>query len=115
MAEPLRTELDKSPLIHTLADRLRATQPGGVVLVTLSFEFAIVSLIPLATELVPEARASLLSLNMTAFSLGRILGAVIGSWLWQGQAGAIALNAVAGAVCALLATLLMLLGMVELK
>jgi len=88
---------------------------GGVVLVTLSFEFAIVSLLPLVTELVPEARASLLSLNMTAFSLGRILGAVMGGWLWQGQAGAIALNAVAGAACALLAALLMLLGMAELK
>ena len=88
---------------------------GGVALVTLSFEFAIVSLIPLATELVPEARASLLSLNMTAFSLGRILGAVGGSWLWQGHAGAIALNATAGAVCALLAALLMFGGMAELK
>ena len=88
---------------------------GGVVLVTLSFEFAIVSLLPLVTELVPEARASLLSLNMTAFSLGRILGAVMGGWLWQGQAGAIALNSVAGAACALLAALLMLLGMAELK
>ena len=101
-------------LLPVLARLGLAAALGGVVLVTLSFEFAIVSLIPLATELVPEARASLLSLNMTAFSLGRILGAVMGSWLWQGQAGAITLNAAAGAVCALLAALLMLWGMVEL-
>jgi len=102
-------------LLPVLARLGLAAAMGGVVLVTLCFEFAIVSLIPLATELVPEARASLLSLNMTAFSLGRILGAVMGGWLWQGQAGAIALNAVAGAVCALLAALLMVWGMVELK
>jgi transcription-repair coupling factor (superfamily II helicase) len=34
MAEVLRTELDNSPLIRTLADKLRATRPGDVVLVT---------------------------------------------------------------------------------
>lgn len=88
---------------------------GGVALVTICFEFAMVSLLPLATELVPEARAPLLSLNMTAFSLGRILGVAVGGWLWQGQTGAITLNAVAGAACALLAVLFMLLGMAELK
>jgi predicted MFS family arabinose efflux permease len=102
-------------LLPVLARLGLAAALGGVALVTLSFEFAIVSLIPLATEVVPEARASLLSLNMTAFSLGRILGAAMGAWLWQRQAGAIALNAVAGAVCALLAALLMVWGMVELK
>ena len=88
---------------------------GGIVLLTLFFEFAIVSLLPLATELVPEARASFLSLNMTAFSLGRTFGALLGSWLWQGQPGVITLHAVVGAVCALLATLLMVWGMVEPK
>ena len=102
-------------LLPVLAQLGLAAALGGVVLVTLCFEFAIVSLLPLVTELVPEARASLLSLNMTAFSLGRILGAVMGGWLWQGQAGAIAPNAIAGAACALLAALLTLWGMVELK
>ncbi len=100
-------------LLPVLARQGLAAALGGIVLVVLSFEFAVVSLLPLATELVPEARASLLSLNMTAFSLGRILGAVMGSWLWQGHAGAIALNAIAGAVCALLAAILMQWGMVE--
>jgi predicted MFS family arabinose efflux permease len=102
-------------LLPVLARLGLAAALGGVMLVTLSFEFGIVSLLPLATELVPEARASLLSLTMTAFSLGRILGAVMGGWLWQGQAGAIALNALAGAACALIAALLMLWGMVELR
>jgi predicted MFS family arabinose efflux permease len=85
----------------------------GVVLVMLTFEFAIVSLLPLVTELVPEERASLLSLNVTAFSLGRILGAATGGWLWQWHGEDIALHAVAGAACALLAALLMFRGMVE--
>jgi predicted MFS family arabinose efflux permease len=85
----------------------------GVVLVMLTFEFAIVSLLPLVTELVPEERASLLSLNVTAFSLGRIAGAVIGGGLWQWSGGGIAPNAAVGATCALLAALLMFGGMVE--
>lgn len=85
----------------------------GVVLVTLTFEFAIVSLLPLATELVPDARASLLSLNVTVMSLGRILGAVTGGWLWTWQGDGIAPNAWTGAACALAAALIMAWGMVE--
>lgn len=75
---------------------------GGVVAVVLAFEFAIVSLLPLATEVAPQARGSLLSLNITAMSLGRILGALSGGWLWA-QGGGIAPNALAGAACALAA------------
>jgi predicted MFS family arabinose efflux permease len=82
---------------------------AGVVLMTLSFEFGLVSLLPLATELAPEARASLLSLNITALSLGRILGAFLGGWLWRWQS--IALHAGVGAACALVAALLLSRGM----
>lgn len=85
----------------------------GVVLVVLTFEFAIVSLLPLATELVPEERASLLSLNLTAFSLGRIAGAGIGGWLWQGKGGGIGLHAVVGALCAVAAAAIVFWGMAE--
>ena len=100
-------------LLPLLARLGLAAALSGVVLITLSFEFGIVSLLPLATELAPEARASLMSLAMTAFSLGRILGAVAGGLLWQWQGGTIAINAWAGAACALLAAGLMLRGMVE--
>lgn len=55
----------------------------GVVLMMLTFEFGLVSLLPLATELAPDARASLLALTFTAFSLARILGAFLGGQLWQ--------------------------------
>ena len=89
---------------------------AGVALMILTFEFTIVSLLPLATELVPTARASLLSLNMAAFSLGRMLGALLGGWLWKWQAtallpvpfqGHMALNALIGAGCTLVAVALL--------
>jgi len=83
----------------------------GVALIMLTFEFSVVSLMPLVTELAPDARASLLSLNVAAFSLARILGALVGGWLWQWQN--IALHAGVGAVCALGAMLLLAWGMKE--
>lgn len=98
------------PLLSALG---LAAALAGMVLVMLTFEFAIVSLLPLATELVPEERATLLSLNTTAFSLGRIAGAAAGGWLWQWQAAGIGLNAAAGAACTLAAAGLMFWGMVE--
>jgi len=83
----------------------------GVVLMLLTFEFGVVSLLPLMTELAPDARASLTSLNLTAFSLSRILAAFVGGWLWRWQN--IALHTVVGAICALVAALLLAWGMVE--
>jgi len=67
--------------------------------------------LPLATELAPHARASLLSLNVMALSLSRILGAVVGGWLWQWRN--IALHAAAGVLCALVAAFLLARGMAE--
>jgi predicted MFS family arabinose efflux permease len=99
-------------LLPLLARLGLAAAMAGVVLMMLSFEFSIVSLLPLATEIAPAARASLLSLNVTAISLGRIVGAAGGSWLW-GQVGGIAPNAIAGAVLALAAAMAIGWGMVE--
>lgn len=84
---------------------------AGVVLMMLSFEYGIVSLLPLATELVPDARASLLSLISVGFSLGRIVGALVGGWLWHWEN--IAIHAVAGAACALISALLLAWGVAE--
>jgi predicted MFS family arabinose efflux permease len=86
---------------------------SGVAVVMLTFEFAIVSLLPLATELAPGERAALLSLNVTAFSLGRIAGAAGGGWLWHWRGESIAPHAIAGAFCALAAVVLMSFGMTE--
>jgi predicted MFS family arabinose efflux permease len=86
---------------------------GGIVLVILCFEFAVVSLLPLASELVPDARATLLSFSIAAGSVGRILGAMIGGWMWEWQANGIALHAFCGAVCALAGALVMVRGLAE--
>ena len=64
---------------------LARTQAGALValfLFYISFEFTLVSSIPLMTELVPEARATLMSANITALSLGRVLGAALGLALY---------------------------------
>ncbi len=50
----------------------------GLFIFFLGFEFTLVSAIPLMTEMVPGARATLLSANLTVFSLGHALGAIIG-------------------------------------
>ena len=97
-------ELGGEGLVAGLADRLgkRRAVAFGVVLNTLAglalprlgvstsgalvglfafyitFEFTVVSSIPLMTELVPAARATLMAANLAAFSLGRALGALLG-------------------------------------
>jgi predicted MFS family arabinose efflux permease len=55
----------------------------GLFLFYLSFEFTFVSLIPLVTELVPTARATLMAGNLAAAAGGRALGAVTGAWLFD--------------------------------
>ena len=42
-----------------------------------------VSHIPLMTELVPSARATILSMNVTGHSLGRALGAFLAAIIYQ--------------------------------
>ncbi len=84
---------------------------AGVALMMLTFEFTIVSLLPLATELAPDMRASSLSLVVTSFSISRALGAVAGGWLWRWES--IGLHATVGAVCALAAASLLWWGMAD--
>ena len=67
-------------LLPWLSQNGLAPALAGVALMLFTFEFGIVSLLPMATELAPDARATLLSLNIMAMSLGRILGAGIGAW-----------------------------------
>jgi predicted MFS family arabinose efflux permease len=85
----------------------------GIVLVTLCFEFAIVSLLPLTSQVVPQARATLLSFGIAAGSVGRILGATLGGWMWEWQANGIALHALGGAICALAAAVVLARGLAE--
>lgn len=84
---------------------LGRTLPGallGLFLFYLTFEFTVVSSLPLLTEQVPQARATLIASNITGFSLGRTLGALAGGPLFRmglaancGAAAAINLAALA--------------------
>ena len=55
----------------------------GLFLFYITFEYVMVSHIPLMTELVPEARATLLSFNLTGHSLGRLIGALLATFIYQ--------------------------------
>ena len=55
----------------------------GLFLFYITFEYIIVSHIPLMTELVPSARATMLSVNVTGHSLGRALGAFLAAIIYQ--------------------------------
>jgi len=55
----------------------------GLFFYYLTFEYLIVSHVPLMTELVPEARATLLSFNLTGHSIGRALGAFLATLIYQ--------------------------------
>jgi predicted MFS family arabinose efflux permease len=50
----------------------------GLFLFYITFEFTIVSIIPLMSEVMPSARATTLSLAGAAHSVGRVLGALLG-------------------------------------
>jgi predicted MFS family arabinose efflux permease len=65
------------PLGHSLPGAL-----AGLFLFYITFEFALVSSIPLMSELVPEARATTLAGNMGSHSAGRALGALLGPALF---------------------------------
>lgn len=54
----------------------------GLFFFYLSFEYAIVSSIPLMTEVLPSARATIMAVNVAAISLGRALGALLATQLY---------------------------------
>ena len=56
---------------------------AGLLVFYLSFEFALVSSLPLLSEILPKARATLMGLAMAFFSLGRAVGAIAGVPLYE--------------------------------
>jgi MFS transporter, DHA1 family, inner membrane transport protein len=85
-------------LSYLLLPRLAGTLGGaltGVFLMFLTFEFAVVAIIPLVSELAPEARGAVLALNLAVMALGRVIGALLGPRLWA--AGGLATNALMSA------------------
>jgi predicted MFS family arabinose efflux permease len=55
----------------------------GLFLFYITFEYVMVSHIPLMTEIMPGARATLLSFNLTGHSLGRMIGALSATFIYQ--------------------------------
>lgn len=75
----------------------------GLFFFYISFEFTIVSSIPLMTEILPSARATVLALNVAGLSLGRALGAFASPRLYGLGFGAVAAGAVVFNLLAFLA------------
>jgi predicted MFS family arabinose efflux permease len=75
----------------------------GLFFFYISFEFTIVSQIPLMSEVMPKARATTLSFNAAAHSLGRALGALSAPYLYALGFGAVTGAAVAVNLLALAA------------
>jgi len=72
----------------------------GLFFFYLTFEFTIVSTIPIMTELVPSARATLMAFNVAALSLGRAIGDLLAPRLyaagfWLVVIGAVGFNLLA--------------------
>jgi predicted MFS family arabinose efflux permease len=75
----------------------------GLFLFYISYEFMLVSQIPLMTEVLPEARATLMSFNIAGLSLGRSLGALLAPILYAIGFSAVTLAAVGLNIIALAA------------
>ena len=56
---------------------------AGLFLFYITFEYVLVSHIPLMTEVMPTARATLLSFNVMGHSLGRVIGALVATFIYQ--------------------------------
>jgi predicted MFS family arabinose efflux permease len=63
---------------------------GGLFLVYLTFDFSIVCTLPLITELAPEARGTMMALNVAAMAVGRLISSLIAVRLWT--AGGLSAN-----------------------
>ena len=55
----------------------------GLFLFYITFEFSLVSSIPLMSEILPNARATLMGMNIAAVSIGRAVGALLASPIYS--------------------------------
>lgn len=58
----------------------------GLIVMFYLFEFTIVSIFPYVSELVPAERGKWFAFNFSALVVGRMVGALLGPWLWQRNA-----------------------------
>lgn len=81
-------------LLLPFAGRTTATALAGLTLFYLTYEYTVVSMIPVMSEILPRARATLLAFNAAAFSLGRAAGSLASPRLYAVGFPAVALAAV---------------------
>jgi len=74
----------------------------GLFLFYITFEFSIVTSLPLLTEIVPDARATFMASSVTTISLGRMAGSQLGPALFNSGLSAVALAAAIIALAAFL-------------
>ena len=60
-----------------LAGRTTATALVGLALFYMTFEYTVVSMLPVMSEILPGARATLLAFFAASFSLGRAIGSLL--------------------------------------
>ena len=82
---------------------------AGLFMTFITFEFTIVTAFSLFTELVPGARATMMSASTASTSLGRVAGALIGGPVWL--AGGLAATGILSAGISGLALLCLLWGL----
>jgi predicted MFS family arabinose efflux permease len=78
--------LSANALASVLLPFIGRTEIGalvGLFLFYITFEYVMVSHVPLMTELLPGARATVMSFNLTGHSLGRALGAFLAPFIYQ--------------------------------
>ena len=73
---------------------------SGLFFIFLCFEFSIVSAMSVFTEVMPNARGTMMSLNLSAAGAGRTLGALLGGLVWP-VGGLLASSTAAAAICAM--------------
>ncbi len=81
----------------------------GLFIIFLSFEFTVVTALSLVTEILPGARATMMSGLMAASSLGRVIGVAVGGLVWL--AGGLTANALVAAVITGSALVCLVLGL----
>ncbi|MCY4147574.1 MAG: MFS transporter [Chloroflexi bacterium] len=82
----------------------------GIFVLFVSIETAIVASLPLFTEVMPDARAVMMSANQGAHSLGRVVGAALGASIYQASGGDFALIGTLAGLLGLVAALSLLRG-----
>jgi predicted MFS family arabinose efflux permease len=94
-------------LLFFLASRNFYIAIGALFLFYLAFEFGLVSLISLMTELAPGARATLMAANFSAIALGDALGVWLAPIIYQSEQ--IGFSTLAAVACTLIGLILLLL------